>query len=217
MTNLSSLQTRASARRRVLDSLAGEARAVLSRGKELEAEVSALETEVATLDRVAVLLNSLGEEKQNETHSTIETLVTEGLQTIFDDSLSFHIIDATKAKTAGVDFIVRTRLETGDDVDTPVMDARGGGLAATIGFLLRTVVLLLSATEKRESLLVLDETFAHVSEDYLESVGEFLRQIVDRSGIQIILVTHQPEFEAHADVTYRFAAVDGRTQVSRVG
>lgn len=216
MTNLSDLQTRTSARRRVLDSLAGEARSVLSHGKALAAEVSTLETEVETLDRVAVLLNSLGEEKQNETHSTIETLVTEGLQTIFDDSLSFHIIDATKAKTSGIDFIVRTRLESGDDVDTPVMDARGGGLAATIGFLLRVVVLLLSADEKRENLLVLDETFAHVSEDYLEAVGQFLVQIVERSGIQIVLVTHQPEFEAFAGVTYRFAAVNGRTVVTRV-
>lgn len=215
MSTLEELSARVASRRRALDQQAGEARAVLKMGKDLEAEVTDLTTEVETLDRVSVLLNSLGEEKQREAQETIESLVTEGLQTIFDSTLSFHIIDASRAKISGIDFIVRTTL---DDmvVDTPVMEARGGGLSAVVGFLLRTIVLLLGASEKSESLLVLDETFAHVSEDYLEALGQFLRQIVDRSNIQILLVTHQNEFEAHADAVFRFATKDGRTVVSHV-
>lgn len=185
---------------------------MLSRAKELETETAALTVEVGVLNQVAVLLNSLGEERQAQAQGTIEALVTEGLQTIFDASLTFHIVSTNKAKTAGIEFLVRSALAD-DAVETPVMDARGGGLAATIGFLLRVVVMLLSDDGKRENLLVLDETFAHVSDEYLEPLGQFLRQIVDRSGIQILLVTHQPEFTEYADKVYRFSQTDGRTVV----
>lgn len=215
MEDIETLAQRVASNRRELDSALGEARAVLSRGKELENEILRLTTENETLEQVAVLLNSLGEERQAQAQGTIETLVTEGLQTIFDDSLTFHIVSTQKAKTSGIEFVVRSALST-TAVETPVMEARGGGLSATIGFLLRTVVMLLSASERRENLLVLDETFAHVSAEYLESLGQFLRQIVDRSGIQILLVTHQPEFLEHADKAYKFSTKDGRTVVNDV-
>lgn len=216
MTDLDSLAARVAARRRVVDTLAGEARAVLETKRSLDAEVETLTAETDVLDKVVILLNSLAEERQAQAQGVIETLVTQGLQTIFDDSLSFHIVPTTKARTSGVEFVVRSTL-THEAVETPVMDARGGGLAAVVGFLLRLVVMLLSAQSGREKLLVLDETFAHVSEDYLEPLGQFLRQIVDRTGVQIIMVTHQPEFLEFADVAYRFSQIDGRTKVSAHG
>lgn len=100
----------------------------------------------------------------------IEDLVTRGLQTIFDSTLSFHIIQSVRGKTANVDFIVRTTLPE-SVIETSVMDARGGGLAATIGFLLRLVVMLLRGGTKEENILILDETFAHVSAEYLAPLG----------------------------------------------
>jgi len=212
---IETLSQRVAANRRVLDAQAGEARAILARAKELETEVDFLASEMDTLNRVAVLLNSLGEERQAQAQGTIESLVTEGLQTIFDETLTFHIVATQRAKTSGIEFVVRTNLG-GESVETSVMDARGGGLAATVGFLLRVVVMLLSASKNQENLLVLDETFAHVSDEYLEPLGQFLRQIVDRSGIQILMVTHQPEFLDFADTAYRFSQKDGRTVVHSV-
>lgn len=215
MTDIETTASRVAHNRRVLDQRLGEARAVLARGKELEVEVATLTSDVADLERVSVLLNSLGEERQAAAQGTIEDLVTRGLQTIFDETLSFHIVAASKGKTSVVDFMVRSTLPNGT-VDTPVMDARGGGLAATVGFLLRVVVLMLRTQGRGKQLLVLDETFAHVSDEYLEGVGNFLREIVDRSGVQIILVTHQPEFVDHADKAFRFSQINGKTKVSDV-
>lgn len=215
MTDIETTAARVAANRRVLDQRLGEARAVLARGKELEVEVGDLAAEVADLERVSVLLNSLGEERQAAAQGTIEDLVTKGLQTIFDETLSFHIQAASKGKTSVVDFMVRTTLPTGT-VETPVMDARGGGLAATVGFLLRVVVLLLRTQGKGKQLLVLDESFAHVSAEYLPGIAEFLREIVDKSGVQIILVTHQEELAESADTVYRFATKDGKTVVTHV-
>jgi DNA repair exonuclease SbcCD ATPase subunit len=212
MTDLDTLTSRTQRRRRELDGLAGEARAVLTRGKEIQAEISDLTDYISDYERVTVLLNSLGEEKQLKAQTVIEDLVTRGLQTIFDSTLSFHIIQSVRGKTANVDFIVRTTLPE-SVIETSVMDARGGGLAATIGFLLRLVVMLLRGGTKEENILILDETFAHVSAEYLAPLGEFVREIVDKTNVQIVMVTHQPEFADYADKVYRFTTLDGKTQV----
>ena len=90
------LATRARHRRRTLDERQGEARALLTRGKELQDEVSVLAETVEDLDRVTILLNSLGEDRQQRAQQTIEELVTRGLQTIFDETLSFHIVLTTR-------------------------------------------------------------------------------------------------------------------------
>lgn len=216
MTDLDSLALRARTGRRRIDALQGEMRATLTRGKSLQGEISELEELVADLERVTVLLNSMGEDRQDAAQRRIEELVTRGLQTIFDETLSFHIIQSQRGKAVTVDFMVRTTLAAGA-VETPVMDARGGGLAATIGFLLRLVVMLLSKGTRSENLLVLDETFAHVSDEYVGPVGEFLREIVDKTGIQILMVTHQPEFGEVADKVYRFTTEDGKTVVADNG
>lgn len=213
MGTLEDLGAEIHARRQELDANALEARLISERESSLAAEITRLQEEIATLEKSGIVLNSLGESRQIKAQNVIEGLVTRGLQQIFDDSLSFHIIQTTKAKSASVEFLVRTTLANGGVVDTPVMDARGGGLAATIGFLLRVVILLLRNGKDRDNILILDETFAHVSAEYLDNLGEFLREIREKTGIQIVLVTHQPEFMEYADKVYRFTTTNGRTVV----
>lgn len=212
-SRLQSTATRIAVKKSELDGLAGEAKAVLTRASAVKAEIALLQEEIANLEKSAMVLNSIGEERQLKAQSTIEELVTRGLQQIFDDSLSFHILQTVKAKVASVEFVVRTTLKDGGVVDTPVMDARGGGLAATIGFLLRVVILLLKNGKDKDNILILDETFAHVSDEYLDGLGEFLRELVDKTGIQIVMVTHQPVFGEYADAVYKFTAADGKTKV----
>lgn len=199
-------------KRRDVDTRTGEVRAVLHRARDIKESISAREALVEDLERVTALYNTIGEDLQVKAQETIEELVTRGLQTIFDSSLSFHIVQTIKGRSVSVEFMVRTTI--GDTfIETPVLDARGGGVVATIGFLLRVVVLLLSSGTKQDNVLILDETFAHVSEEYLPPLGEFLRELVDKTGIQILMVTHQSEFMEYADKSYRFSIRDGKTEV----
>lgn len=212
MTRLDELAGRASVRRRWLDAAVGEARSVVTRLKTVEAQVADLDAEVKVLEQTTGLLNSLSEERQTAAQATIEELVTRGLQTIFDPSLSFIIVQGVKGNAASVEFLIRKAI--GDAViETPVLEAQGGGLSATVGFLLRVVVLLLRP-ESEGQLLCLDETFAHVSDDYVPRVAAFLREVVDRTGIRIVMVTHQQDFTEFADKVYRFSQKDGITQVT---
>lgn len=213
MADLVTLTDRLRRQRRTLDRVVGEARAVATAGKRVTAEIADLREQIDTHEKAAAVLASIGEQRQTAVQHQVETLVTEGLHSIFGDDTTFHLVPGTRAKTPVVDFVIRSRLGT-TVVDTDILDARGGGLAAIVGFLLRVVVLLLDADRRGHAVIALDETFAHVSADYEPRVAEFLRVLVDRTGIQIILVTHSDVYSDYADTRYRTALVDGITRVS---
>lgn len=212
-TELDHLTARLHRARRALDTDIGEARHIARTGARLVTETAELRASVALHERAAAVLTTISEDRQNAAQHQIESLVTLGLTAVFGPGLSFHLVGGVRAKTPVVDFVVRSH--AGDQlVDTPVMDARGGGLAATVGFLLRLVVLLLSTP--RDSVLLLDETFAHVSAEYEPALAGFIRELVDRTGVQIILVTHSDAYSEVADAKYRFTLRDGRTMATAV-
>lgn len=182
------------------------------RGQAMVEEIASLTGQVELYERVAGVLNSIGEERQMTAQHQIEGLVTRGLQTIFGEEMSFHLVASVSGKRPQIDFLVRSTLGDGRVVDTPVMEARGGGVAATVGFLLRLVVMLLSKPQQ-DSMLFLDECFAMVSAEYEPRLAEFLREIVDKTGVQLILVTHSTAYSDMADKLYNFSLVDGVTQV----
>lgn len=198
---LTELASEIAQKRRVVDREHGEARAVAIRGKFLQGEIAELKQKQAIAEKVAILLNSIGENRQQQVQGTIENLVTMGLQTIFGPELSFHLVQKSSASKTQVDFVIRSTYAD-NVIETPVMEARGGGLAATVGFLLRLVILLLQ--KPKSPLLVLDETFSHVSDEYIDRVGDFLKEITQKTNTQIILVTHQQVLTENADICYRF-------------
>lgn len=203
-SELADTETRMRRKRSEVDRRVGEATALAQRGKALVGEIATLEGEADTLSKASTILTTIGEQRQELAQRTIEQLVTHGLQTIFDDNLSFHIVQDVKRNQVDVSFVVRTTLADGSTVDTSVMDARGGGVAAVVGFLIRLVVMLLGKDRQR-MLLVLDESFAHLSAEFEPRLAEFIREIVDRTEVQILMVTHSDCYSETADSVYRFS------------
>ena len=52
-------------------------------------------------------------------------------------------------------------------------------------------------------LLILDESLAAVSDDYIDLTGQFIRALTEKLGIDLILVTHKPAFLDHAHAAFR--------------
>lgn len=192
----------------------GAAKVIIARKAELDSEVNFLAEQVATLEKAAGVLAKIGEERQQEAQNQIESLVTQGLQKIFGPHLTFKVVQSVKGRTPVVDFVIQTTLADGKVRETDILSAMGGGVSAVTGFLLRLVVLLLDKS-KKSSILVLDETFAHVSDAYLPALADFLREIVDKAQVQIIMVTHQQIFSEVADKAYRFSLDSNGYTVAR--
>lgn len=201
--------------RQLADREAGEAASVGRQGKAARAEVERLRAFLELHEKVLGVLTSVGEARQESAQRQVEGLVTRALQAIFDENLSFHLIPGVKANRAEIDFVLRSDYG-GMVVDTPVLEARGGGMAAVVGFVLRLVVLLLTPGARR--ILFLDESFGMVSAEYEPRLAEFLREVADKAGVQIVLITHSKAYDDLADASYELSlGADGATRAVQGG
>jgi hypothetical protein len=202
-----------SSRRERLDVLRGRAQELERLHVEYEALVKQKFGEAAVAERAAALLSSLVESEQAQVLTVVEELVTEGLQSIFGDEYEFKMLVERKRGMVTLDFRLVT---TWPDrvVTTPLAGARGGGLLAVIGFVLR-VVLLSVFKDRSRLMLVLDETFGQVSSEYIEPLMHFVKKLIDELGVQVVMVTHDPSWLEIADTAYRFRMSHGQTRVTK--
>jgi hypothetical protein len=210
---LTELEVALRAAERRVERRVGEARRVLLDGKAAQEEVQALQDRSEVLDEVITALNSYADQRQVDLQAKVEKLVTHGLRIVFGEDLEFRLVPGMKGKYATTDFVIRSQVGT-DWIETPVLQARGGGVAAVVGFVLRVILLLLRPNHRHT--MFLDETFAQLSEEYEEPLAEFIRELCERTDIQVMMVTHSASYDAAADASYRLRLEDGVTRVEKV-
>jgi DNA repair exonuclease SbcCD ATPase subunit len=211
LRELSQLKARLANARRKIDADIAHAKVIATKGVSVKKEIELATNDHDLYSKVAITLASIGEQRQADAQTQIEQLVTRGLTTIFGEEISFHLVQTQRGKTPEVKFLVKSQGAVGQTIETSVMDSRGGGLAAVVGFLLRLVIMLLR-TGRNNRVLILDESFSHVSAEYERPLAEFLKELVDKTDVQIILVTHSDAFSEFADKRYRLTTVAGATE-----
>ncbi len=80
----------------------------------------------------------------------------------------------------------------------------GGGVVDVVAFALR-VALLSMYRPKLRQVLVADEPFKHVSDNYLPAVAAMLRELSHAAGLQLIIVSHESELAGAADKVIEIA------------
>jgi len=176
----------------------------------VESEILSLEEEVSLLDKVSNLfkhlLDSLLEEKKQE----IQKLVTYGLKTVFtDQDLIFNINIEPKYNTIYTNF----RTEQVGVAEGDVLESFGGGVVNIESFLLRIITLFQT---KLTPFLFLDETFAHVSEEYVENTSALLSNVCKQLGLTIALITHQEDMLHNADKVYKASSIKNKLKLSEI-
>jgi len=139
------------------------------------------------------VVQQLAKEIQQQVHERISAVVTECLQTVFDEPYSFRIrFDAKRGKTeASLEFS-----RAGVVLDDPLNEI-GGGVIDVASFALRVACLML-ARPKRRRLLVLDEPLKNVRGlQNRQRVRDMLEKLADDLDMQIVLnvdLDAYPEF-----------------------
>lgn len=141
-------------------------------------------------------------------------LISRGLSLVFNEPLRFVLETKQRGDMSTMDFKL-VQMVGDDELVTDIMGAKGGGVVAVVSFLLRVLILLASKPPLRP-VMILDENFAMVSQEYVPNLAKLLRQLVDETGVQIILVTHEPLFGEHADVMYEVTQKNGISRYSAV-
>lgn len=122
-------------------------------------------------------------------------LITYGLKTIFEDQNLTFVPEITKK--SGKIYI---ELKTNNEGIEGGYKAFGGSVAVIESFLLRVLCIL---KKKYSRLMILDETFAAVGEEYIANTGKLISELSKKIGLDVLLVTHQKEFQHNADHVYR--------------
>ncbi len=164
--------------------------------------VAQTEREMALLTETEAILRALLQAKSEESFAEVEHLLLRGLQTVFGPL--WNKVSLTCTSKAGR-LHAELSLRHGE-VEGPVLDTFGGGPASLVSFLLRILVL---RRTKLAPVILLDETFSQVSGGYLSELSQFLRLLVDRLGMTIVLVTHLPALAESATRVYEARLMPG--------
>lgn len=179
---------------------------LVSEKNQKEAETLALSEKIEKLLKVGELFRALLDVLVVKQVRTIEGVVTSGIRTIFHDlALGFEAEISVKYHKVAVEFLFRQgSSEDPLAIRGKPLDSFGGGPSAVADLILRMLALL---RLKKKPLLLLDETLSWVSEEYVDNTGQFLQQLSESMGVDVLLVTHKPSFLDHADSSYRCSDV----------
>lgn len=180
--------------------------ALQSQRTAFQTEVDLLGEEIRLLGHCGAGFDALLAAMSAESLSSVENLLTYGLQTAFPEQHLACRLEASTKRGAQAIEVRLVHATTGGTVDAPILEAFGGGPASVISFLLR---LLVVRRTKLAPVLLLDEPFAFVSAEYVDGVAKLLRELAEKLGLTIVLVTHQPAFLEVAHVAYRISQHEG--------
>lgn len=181
---------------------------------DIQAEVEAVrevQRTMGVVNMALVMLEQVVLQVDELIHNYIDMPITAALQTIYQDpSLGVK----TLINRAGDRMEASIEIRRGNEVISgPVLDSVGGGVIDVIGFVLRLCVFRLL---KGRGPIVVDEPFRHVNREALYRAAEFVRQIADDLGIQVIMVTHNEILTNAASNVIRLTG-RGQVEQSHVG
>lgn len=159
-----------------------------------------LDQKVEVLTKAGAGLRALMDKMVQTQVKSIESVITEGLKSIFtDQDLSFVAEIGQYRNKISVDLMVRRDRE-GVEIIGPPLETNGGGIASIAALSLRLLAIL---RLKKFPLLILDETLSAIGESYVDATGVFLRKLARHSNLPILLVTHNEAYLPHAETAYR--------------
>lgn len=173
--------------------------ALVTEVAEKKAEVEKLSESAEKLTKVGELLRVLMDKLVLDQVHGIESVITEGLRTIFvDQDLAFEADIGTKYNKVAIEFFIK---QGKDDaaIRGPPLESFGGGPASVASLILRLLALM---RLKKWPVLLLDETLAAVSDEYTDQAGQFLRKLAETSGIDLLIITHKQSYLDHASTAY---------------
>ena len=155
------------------------------------------EKKLKLIEEAQTFLQKVAQSTQENLKFKIEDIVNLALDSVFPDEYLFQMnFEVSRGKTEAE--LVFQDKRTGQTIDP--MEASGGGVVDLTCFALRLSAFALE--NGTDNLIILDEPFKFISRDLQERAGEILKTLSEKMKLQIIMVTHIPEFIEVADKVF---------------
>ena len=172
-------------------------------GVELKDKGETLAVRLQAEELAQALFQQTAKETQEQLRFHIQDLVQSALDSVFPGKYTFKVeFELKRGRTEAVLFLDK------DGTRMDPMDSNGGGVVDIISLALRISAWSISRTAP---VLLLDEPFKFLSAKYRPLMGEMLAGISHRLGLQIIMVTHDPDMVEIAD---RIFTIDQKARKS---
>lgn len=173
---------------KVISELALNLRVLRERQAIEEKALASAENEVETARSAQEIIQFVAQAVQQKAHERVAKVVSSCLASVFDEPYTFAIEFVRK----------RGRTEaklrfTRKGLTVDPMEASGGGMIDVAAFALRVACLIMHRPRLRQ-ILVLDEPFRFVSEEYQDNVRAMLEKLSVDLGLQIVMVTHNQAY-----------------------
>jgi Fe-S cluster assembly ATPase SufC len=154
-------------------------------------------------------LEELANSRRGVMKGRIEKVITEALHLIYDSTYRTELSYSVKNNRSNL-IIEMVRETPAGDVRRQ-MGGFGGGVADTMSVPMRLMVLM--GANQTDKVCVLDECWKHMDVERIPLIGNFIRLLTDRLGIQVVFCTHHHPLRAYADKTYEISEEDGVSAV----
>jgi DNA repair exonuclease SbcCD ATPase subunit len=186
--NLTEIQSR-------IDRLDGFYQALKGQEKALSDEITDLKKKVDLYVKASAVIKILLDTMVRDEINKMAGLVTYGLKAIFEDqNLSFKPVISKKNEKIYIE------LKTANNGIEGEFGSYGGSVAVIESFLLRVICMLKMNLAR---LILLDETFAPIGDEYIQNTSKLVGELAAKLGLDVLLVTHQPEFKNYAKRVYK--------------
>lgn len=126
---------------------------------------------------------------------SMSDLITTALNHIIhDQNLKFKIKQEQKNNRISMKFVLEQ-----DGVEGDPLTSYGGGAAVIISLILRISVMQRMGLG---NLLMLDESMIALANNYIPNAASFMRELSEKTGVNILMVTHNQEFLNSAHTAY---------------
>lgn len=171
--------------RRKMDRLLAEHKALCIAARQQKATLREVSKRHKALEEATALAQAVAQSIQTRAHRQISKIVSKCLDAVFDDGTTFRIdFERKRHKTEA-----KLLFLDGDENELDPLTQNGGGLIDVAALGLRLCAILLSKPQKRK-LLVLDEPFKFVSEEFRLNLRTLLLSLAKDMKFQIVMTTH---------------------------
>lgn len=172
--------------------------------KDIKKELKHLSLKVDDLTESRNIIAEASRTTQLQFKMMVEELVSSAIQSVFQNEDYKFIVDFVLQNNRPQ---INLMVQQGNKEPYIPKDEQGGGLMDIISFSLRVIMWSLQ-NHRTRNVLVLDEPFRWTG-NYTEQVGNMMKEISKKLGIQIIMVTHDERLMDIADKNWICKRVKG--------
>jgi len=156
------------------------------------------------------IVRTVGLETQRQLQYNISDITSLALEAVFPDpyELKVEFVERRNKTECDLKFVR-------GDMEIDPLTASGVGAVDVAAFALR-IASWSMARPRTRNVIILDEPFRFLSENYQDQASQMLKELSTKLGIQFIIVTHEMTLASYADRTFEVSIYKGISKVKQI-